>query len=256
MCQPHIQDACLFQDWHSLSQCVFDGFWPGTSAQVCEQRCMPSVGLCTANSARPHRCWPRWKNQRGPSCSTCTGFNPLSRALKLRMPFSFVASWRRPSSPADIWTSHTPGACLGQGGSGGGAPAPWLRHQASWPSLQPLHTCLTIGPVVVGAHEHVCPALPGSHLSCMVTADLSTHQAKQDQAGVERRSVFKGAGQSTAKSSSWECRAHIVEAFQVVVLVLAEQQRRSKTVHGGVAAWLRQRMTATWQILQVTKGGS
>ena len=28
MCQPHIQDACLLQHWHSLSQCVFNGFWP------------------------------------------------------------------------------------------------------------------------------------------------------------------------------------------------------------------------------------
>ena len=44
-----------------------------------------------------------------------------------------------------------------------------------------------------------------------------------------------------------------MKAFQFVLLVLAEQQRCSIRVHGGVAAWLRQRMTAMWQILQVTK---
>ena len=65
-------------------------------------------------------------------------------------------------------------------------------HLASWPALQPLQTRLTVGPVVVGANKHVCPAFPRSHLSCMVTADLSMHQAKQDQAGVGRFHVHAG----------------------------------------------------------------
>ena len=29
MCQPLIQESCLLQHWHSLSQCVPQGFWPG-----------------------------------------------------------------------------------------------------------------------------------------------------------------------------------------------------------------------------------
>lgn len=47
-----------------------------------------------------------------------------------------------------------------------------------------------------------------------------------------------------------------MKGLHFVLLVLAEQQRCSKTVHGGEAAWLRQRMTVMWHILQVTKGAA
>ena len=47
-----------------------------------------------------------------------------------------------------------------------------------------------------------------------------------------------------------------MKGIYCVLLVLAKQQRCSETVHGGVAAWLRQRMTAMWQVLQVTKGAA
>ena len=218
---------------------------------------MPPVCLCTANSACPHLCLPRWKNQRGPSCSTCTGFNPLSRALKLRMPFSFVACWRRPSSPASSGTSRTPGACMGQGWQW-----QWCTStRASMAPSQPGQLARPSSPCIAYCTSS-CDRGTQMSLSCPPQKPPQLHgDCRPEDAPSQARSGWSQESQCSCKQdialprqALGKCTAHIVEAFQFVLLVLAEQQRCSKRVHGGIAACLRQRMTAMWQILQVTRG--